>query len=79
MSNIKSTKDGLVEISSGKKIVSPLDMIQVYTSGKCYCPSQKQEIDLNACAGCSSYKGHSINNHDEAKPVFYVICSFSLK
>jgi len=27
MSNIKSTKDGLVEISSGKKIVSPLDRL----------------------------------------------------
>ena len=27
MSNIESTPDGLVEISSGKKIISPLDRI----------------------------------------------------
>lgn len=27
MSNIKSTKDGLVEKSSGRKIVSPLDVM----------------------------------------------------
>lgn len=30
MSNIKSTKDGLVEKSSGKKIISPLDTNHPY-------------------------------------------------
>lgn len=34
MSNIKSTKDGLVEKSSGKKIVSPLDNTLLSLSNK---------------------------------------------
>jgi len=67
----------ILDKTTGKPVVSPLDMIQVYISGKCFCPLQKQEIDLNTCAGCTNYKGHGINSHDETKSVFYAICSFS--
>lgn len=67
----------ILDKTTGKSVISPLDMTQVYLSGKCFCPAKKQEIDLNICAGCENYKGHSINSHDETKPVFYVICSFS--
>lgn len=50
--------------------------IKVYVSGKCFCPLQKQEIDLNVCAGCQNYKGHEINKIDVMAPIFYVICLF---
>jgi hypothetical protein len=50
--------------------------IEVYPAGKCYCPSKKQEITENTCAGCSFYGGHHINNDGES-PMFYIICLFS--
>lgn len=81
MSKITETKDGLVEKSSGKKIVIPLDTTlkstHIYLSGKCFCPSQEKEVDLNMYAGCKYYNRHSINKGDEGLPVFYAICLFS--
>lgn len=67
----------ILDKTTNRPVMSPLDMIQVYISGRCFCPAKKQEIDLNSCAGCSNYKGHSVNSQDEEKPVFYAICSFS--
>jgi len=68
----------MIDKNSGKKIVSPLDFIEVYPSGKCFCPSYDAEVNQNLCAACSYYVGHSINNRGDASPVFYVTCSFSL-
>lgn len=48
--------------------------IEVYPAGKCYCPSQKQEIDHNVCAGCSNYSGHMVNKFGDT-PVFFIVCN----
>jgi hypothetical protein len=49
---------------------------EVYVAGKCYCPSQKQEIDHNVCAGCPSFGGHDVNTAGDTL-MFYITCSFS--